>query len=40
VRTIPALNPMTLHMFVVMRDSLGAAGPSGYYIDDVAIYKR
>jgi hypothetical protein len=40
VHTIPAPNPMTLHTFVVMRDSLGAAGPSDYYIDDVAIYKR
>ena len=40
VHTISAMNPMTLHTFVVMRDSLGAAGPSGYYIDDVAIYKR
>jgi len=37
-RTTPS--PMTLQTFVVMRDSLGALGPSGYYIDDVAIYKR
>jgi hypothetical protein len=40
VHTIPAMNPMTLHTFVVMRDSLGAQGPSGCYIDDVKIYKR
>jgi hypothetical protein len=37
-RTAP--NPMTLQIFVVMRDGLGAQGPSGYYIDDVTIYKR
>jgi hypothetical protein len=40
VYAIAAPSPMTLHTFVVMRDSLGAAGPSEYYIDDVAIYKR
>jgi hypothetical protein len=33
-------NPMTLQIFIAMRDSLGAQGPSGYYIDDVKIYKR
>lgn len=36
----PAPNPMTLQIFVVIRDSLGAQGPAGYYIDDVCIYKR
>ena len=40
VHTQPASNLMTLEMFVVMRDSLGAQGPSGYYLDDVIIYKR
>jgi hypothetical protein len=36
----PAPNPMTLKTFVVMRDDLGAQGTSGYYLDDIAIYKR
>jgi hypothetical protein len=33
-------NPMGLQIFVAMRDSLGAQGPSGYYMDNVSIYKR
>lgn len=33
-------NPMGLQIFVVMRDSLGAQGPSGCYIDNVNVYKR
>ena len=33
-------NPMTLQVFIVMRDDLGAQGPAGYYVDDVAVYKR
>jgi hypothetical protein len=40
VYTRTAPNPMTLQIFVVMRDGLGAQGAAGYYIDDVAIYKR
>lgn len=40
VYTKAAPDPMTLSVFVVMRDGLGAQGPSGYYIDDVYIYKR
>ena len=36
----PAPNPLTLQTFVVLRDSMGAQGPSGCYIDDVTIYKR
>jgi hypothetical protein len=36
----PASNPMALQTFVVMRDNLGAQGASGYYLDDVCIYKR
>ena len=35
-----APSPVTLQYFVVMRDGLGTQGPSGYYVDDVAIYKR
>jgi hypothetical protein len=38
-RTTPStLTPF--QTFVVIRDGLGAQGPSGYYIDDVTIYKR
>lgn len=37
-KTVP--NPMTLQVFVAIRDSLGANGPSGYYLDDVKVYKR
>jgi hypothetical protein len=40
VYTRTAPSPMTLQTLVVMRDSLGAQGPSGYYIDDITIYKR
>ena len=40
VYTRTAPSPMTLQTFIVMRDSLGAPGPSGYYVDDVAVYKR
>jgi hypothetical protein len=40
VHTIPAPSPMTLQLFVAMRDDLGAQGPSGYYLDNVSIYKR
>jgi hypothetical protein len=40
VYTRTAPSPMTLQIFVVMRDGLGAQGPSGYYIDDVCVYKR
>jgi hypothetical protein len=40
VYTRTAPSPMTLQIFVAMRDDLGAQGTSGYYIDDVAIYKR
>jgi hypothetical protein len=29
-----------LDMFITMRDSLGAQGPKGYFIDDITIYKR
>lgn len=35
-----ASNPMTLSVFVAMRDSIGAQGPSGCYIDNVSVYKR
>lgn len=35
-----APDPMTLQIFVIMRNDLGAQGPSGYYIDDIAVYKR
>jgi hypothetical protein len=35
-----APDPMTLQFFVAMRDGLGAQGPSGYYMDNVSIYKR
>jgi len=35
-----APSPMTLQIFFAMRDSLGAQGPSGYYVDNVSIYKR
>jgi hypothetical protein len=38
-RTTPStLTPF--QTFVAIRDGLGAQGPSGYYIDDVTIYKR
>ena len=37
-RTTPS--PMTLQIFAVIRDGLGAQGTSGYYIDDISIYKR
>jgi hypothetical protein len=40
VYTRTAPSPMTLQTFVVMRDSLGAQGPSGYYVDDIIVYKR
>jgi hypothetical protein len=40
VYTRTAPSPMTLQIFIVMRDGLGAQGTSGYHIDDVAIYKR
>ena len=36
----PAPNPLTLQALVVIRDSLGVQGQSGYYIDDICIYKR
>lgn len=32
-------NPLFLSYFAAMRDGLGAKGPSGYYIDDLAIYN-
>jgi hypothetical protein len=35
-----APDPMMLNLFVVMRDGLGTQGPSGYYVDDVTVYKR
>ena len=38
--TKPVPNPTTLQIFIVMRDSLGAQGPSGYYLDNVAVYKH
>jgi hypothetical protein len=37
-RTTPT--PMSLPVFVVMRDSLGTQGPSGCYLDDITIFKR
>jgi hypothetical protein len=40
VRQRNAPNPMTLQHFCAMRDGLGAQGPSGYYIDDIIVYKR
>ena len=40
VYTKSAPNPMSLQMFVAMRDSSGSQGVKGYYIDDVTIYKR
>ena len=40
VHTIPVSNPTTLQIFIAMRDSLGAQGQSGYYLDNVSIYKR
>jgi hypothetical protein len=35
-----ATSPMTLSIFVAMRDSLGAQGASGCYLDNVSVYKR
>jgi len=32
--------PKSLQTFVVMRDNLGAQGTSGYYLDDITVYKR
>ncbi|HAJ80777.1 MAG TPA: hypothetical protein DCO75_13525 [Fibrobacteres bacterium] len=40
VRTQPSPSPMTLQTFIVMRDSLGVQGTSGYYVDNVSVYKR
>jgi len=40
IRTMPAPSPLTIGAFVAMRDSAGAQGASGYYIDEVSIYKR
>jgi hypothetical protein len=40
IRKKPVPNPMTLQVFVAIRDSLGANGSSGYYLDDVKVYKR
>ena len=40
VHKITVPNPMELNMFFVMRDNLGAPGTSGYYIDDITVYKR
>jgi hypothetical protein len=38
-RTTPS-TITSFQTFVAIRDGLGAQGPSGYYIDDVIIYKR
>jgi hypothetical protein len=40
VYTRTAPSPMTLQIFIVMRDDLGAQGLSGYYLDDVRVFKR
>jgi hypothetical protein len=40
VYTRTAPSPMTLQTLVAIRDSLGAKGPSGYYVDDIIVYKR
>jgi hypothetical protein len=40
VRKKPAPSPSTLPLFVVMRDSLGAQGASGCYLDDITVFKR
>jgi hypothetical protein len=40
IHTMIIENPFLLSSFVAMRDGAGAQGPSGYYIDDVIVYKR
>lgn len=40
VYTKSAPNPMSLQMFVTIRDSSGVQGAKEYYIDDVTVYKR
>lgn len=37
-KTPPSVASLT--MFLTMRDELGLPGPSGYYIDDISVYKR
>ena len=37
-QSVPSLS--SLQTFIVIRDGLGAQGSSGYYLDDVAVYKK